>query len=329
MSCRKLSHNQTRRVERLHGERATRAGSVAIADRDPSAEKSGIVISRFGRQVDIEDPAQPGVIVRCHLRANLDTLVAGDRVAWCAEPGGAVVVAQLERSSLLRRPDAYGKARAVAANLDQILVVIAPEPTPHTNLMDRYLVAAEDAGINALIVLNKIDLLTDPTAFDTLLLPYRSIGFTVLRASAHRAGGLAELRSALNGHLTAVVGQSGVGKSSLLAALLPGESIRVGELSNSEVKGRHTTSAARLYHLPSGGDLIDSPGIREFSLSHLDPACTAMGFREFQVFLGRCRFRDCEHRDEPGCALRQAVAEGHVSTVRYRSYLQIIDDVRD
>ena len=177
--------------------------------------------------------------------------------------------------------------------------------------------------MQALILLNKTDLLTDPAALEPLLGVYRAIGYPVLHASAH-AGGLDELQAALAGHTTAFVGQSGVGKSSLISALLPHEQdIRIGELSHAVTKGRHTTTAARLYHLPAGGDLIDSPGIREFSLAHLDAARTAHGFVEFRPHLGRCRFRDCIHRNEPGCALREAVAAGTVSAARYASFLQI------
>jgi ribosome biogenesis GTPase / thiamine phosphate phosphatase len=205
-------------------------------------------------------------------------------------------------------------------------VVIAPEPPPHANLLDRYLAAAEDAGLHALILLNKTDLGAQAAALEPLLDVYRAIGYPVLRASAAQAGGIAALAAALAGHTTAFVGQSGVGKSSLIATLLPHEDIRVGELSQAVAKGRHTTTTARLYHLPAGGKLIDSPGIREFSLVHLDSARTARGFIEFRPYLGCCRFRDCEHRDEPGCALREAVDAGAVSAARYAGYLQIIGE---
>ena len=139
---------------------------------------------------------------------------------------------------------------------------------------------AEDAGIEALILLNKTDLTESAAALRTMLADYTRIGYTVLFASARQAGGLEALRAALAGHITAFVGQSGVGKSSIIAALLPDEDVRIGALSEAESKGRHTTTAARLYHLPQGGELIDSPGIREFSLAFLEPARLAAGFRE-------------------------------------------------
>jgi len=328
MAGRKLSHNQARRVSRLQERRIARslAEDEQRSRGSASAERPGLVISRFGKHVEVEDPQAPGASWRCHIRANIDSLVAGDRVAWSREDSGGVVLARLERSSALCRPDARGRLRPVAANLDRIVVVLAPEPEPHPCLLDRYLVAAEDAGIEAIVLLNKADLVEGSTALRALLAPYAEIGYELLEASARTAGGLDALRTALVGHTTAFVGQSGVGKSSLIAALLPEEVLRIGELSTALAKGRHTTTTARLYHLPQGGALIDSPGIRDFSLDFLDAARTAGGFREFRPYLGRCRFRNCLHRDEPGCALSAAVAAGRVSEARYASFLQIVGE---
>ena len=250
---------------------------------------------------------------------------ANFRGFW-ANPRAAVVGYLWQYRKLVPSPFVEGALRAAAANLDQIVIVIAPEPPPHANLLDRYLAAAEDAGLRAVILLNKTDLIGDPASLDALLEPYRAIGYSVLRASAHSMQGLAELEAALAAHTTAFTGQSGVGKSSLIAALLPREDIRIGELSHAATKGRHTTTTARLYHLPAGGDLIDSPGIREFGLGHFDARRVARGFIEFRPWIGSCRFRDCRHHDEPGCALREAVAHGAVSSQRYASYLQIIGD---
>ena len=324
MASRKLSQNQARRVVRLQQQQVARALAAEQGEGNPESERRGLVISRFGKQADVEDAQDAGALLRCHIRANVDSLVAGDTVVWRAERDGGVVLARLERTSEICRPDAQGRLRAVAANLDRLVIVLAPEPAPHPNLLDRYLVAAEDAGIEAIVVLNKADLGIDAIA--PLLAPYAQIGYTVLQASARAAHGMEGLREALAGHTTALVGQSGVGKSSLIAALLPDQPIRIGELSEAETKGRHTTTAARLYHLPQGGCLIDSPGIREFSLAFMDPPRTARGFREFHPFLGCCRFRDCMHCEEPGCALVEAVAAGTIDAARYAGYRHIIGD---
>lgn len=324
MSGRRLSQNQARRVNRLQQQRVSRA--LDGNGQEGAESRPGLVISRFGKQADIEDPAAPGTITRCHIRANIDSLVAGDRIAWRIEGDGGVVLARQDRRSAIHRPDALGRMRAVAANLDRLVVVLATEPPPHANLLDRYLAAAEDAGIEALVLLNKTDIADGGPELRTMLDSYSRIGYQVLFASARQAGGLEALREALSGHTTAFVGQSGVGKSSIIGALLPHEDLRIGALSDAESKGRHTTTAARLYHLPQGGELIDSPGIREFSLAFLEPARLAAAFREFRPFLGRCRYSDCRHGEEPGCELRAAVTQSDVDASRYRSYLQILGE---
>jgi len=238
-----------------------------------------------------------------------------------------VVVAQRERHSVLSRPDPYGKLKPIAANIDQILLVIAPFPEPHANLIDRYLVAAEVVGIEPVILLNKMDLLTaDParqTAMDELLAIYPTLGYRVLRTSI-KDSGLAELHSALRERTSVFVGQSGVGKSSLVNVLLPDADIRVGALSETTQKGTHTTTTAQLLHLNCGGTLIDSPGIREFGLWHMSKGQVEQGFREFRPLLGTCKFRDCQHEHEPGCAILDAVQSGAISATRLDSYRRIV-----
>ena len=330
MTKRRLTRQQAWRIEKIQAERARRARrreETAGEDGGLGPETEGVVIAHYGSQLDVEAAANPGSSLRCHLRANLERLVTGDRVVFRAGEPTGVVVARLPRRSLLTRPDARGVARPVAANIDQVAVVVAPEPAPHANLIDRYLVATEAMGADALLVLNKADLLGDATAaaaLAALLAPYRALGYRVIETS--RATAAETLGAALAGHTSVLVGQSGVGKTSLVNALLPGLDRRTGELSGPGRKGRHTTTTAELHHLATGGDLIDSPGIREFGLDPLPRDEVAAGFREFRPFLGHCRFRDCRHRDEPGCALLAAVAAGKISSERLASYRHIVDD---
>ena len=331
MSKRQLSRRQNWRIGKIQEERAARAAKREermldeLEGGDLGPEQHGLVIAHFGVQVDVEDG--DGQICRCHLRANLPTLVTGDRVVWRAgNQGQGVIVAQLPRTSELCRPDTRGQLKPVAANVDQIVIVFAPLPQPHANLIDRYLIAAEHAGIRPLLLLNKADLLDEDNAafIDSLLATYRQLGYPLLEVSAHDGAGMAELRAALDDRISVFVGQSGVGKSSLVNSLLPGVDLKVGALSELTGKGTHTTTTARLFHFPEGGDLIDSPGIREFGLGHVSRDDVEAGFIEFRELLGRCRFRDCRHDREPGCALLLALEEGRIQPQRLASYRHII-----
>ncbi|KHO64559.1 MULTISPECIES: small ribosomal subunit biogenesis GTPase RsgA [Pseudomonas] len=331
MSKRQLSRRQNWRIGKIQEERAARAAKREermldeLEGGDLGPEQHGLVIAHFGVQVDVEDG--DGQICRCHLRANLPTLVTGDRVVWRAgNQGQGVIVAQLPRSSELCRPDSRGQLKPVAANVDQIVIVFAPLPQPHANLIDRYLIAAEHAGIRPLLLLNKADLLDEDNAafIDSLLTTYRQLDYPLLEVSAHEGAGMDQLRAALDDRISVFVGQSGVGKSSLVNSLLPGVDLKVGALSELTGKGTHTTTTARLFHFPEGGDLIDSPGIREFGLGHVSRDDVEAGFIEFRELLGRCRFRDCRHDREPGCALLQALEEGRIQPQRLASYRHII-----
>lgn len=331
MSKRQLSRRQNWRIGKIQEERAARAAKREermldeLEGGDLGPEQHGLVIAHFGVQVDVEDG--DGQICRCHLRANLPTLVTGDRVVWRAgNQGQGVIVAQLPRSSELCRPDSRGQLKPVAANVDQIVIVFAPLPQPHANLIDRYLIAAEHAGIRPLLLLNKADLLDEDNAafIDSLLTTYRQLDYPLLEVSAHEGAGMDQLRAALDDRISVFVGQSGVGKSSLVNGLLPGVDLKVGALSELTGKGTHTTTTARLFHFPEGGDLIDSPGIREFGLGHVSRDDVEAGFIEFRELLGRCRFRDCRHDREPGCALLQALEEGRIQPQRLASYRHII-----
>lgn len=333
MAKRKLTKRQAWRINKIQQERTERASKkeadigIELEGGDLGPEQEGQIISHFGTQVLVE--ANDGEQMRCYMRANLGGLVTGDNVIWRAGAEQGVVVAKLDRRSELQRPNMYGELKAVAANIDYMVIVVAPEPHAHRNLIDRYLVAAEMSDIEPVLCLNKVDLLNDENQahFTQLISDYEAIGYPFIQASAKTENGLDDLKALLKDRISVFVGQSGVGKSSIISTLLPDEDIRVGALSEQSRKGRHTTTTATLFHFPSGGDLIDSPGIREFGLWHMEEQDILEGFKEFQPFVGMCKFRDCKHQAEPGCAIKQALEEGHISEGRFASYQQIVDSL--
>ena len=328
MANRRLTIQQKRRIQHKQHQ-TTLPGAAAVAEGNLGAEQEGIVITRFGKQADVLPPDfLPGdKPFRCHIRATINELVTGDAVIWRTGKPTGVVEATRPRNSVISRPDSRGRLRPVAANVDRIAIVLAPQPEPHPNLIDRYLVAAEDQDIRPLLLLNKVDLLKANDPIDALLATYGLLGYDILRVSAVSGVGLEELLAYFSRHTSVLVGQSGVGKSSLINLLHPPAAAQVGELSTVKAKGRHTTTSATLYRLPGGGNLVDSPGIREFGLGYLDNRAVAEGFIEFRPFLGGCRFRDCIHLKEPGCAILDAVSRNVITTQRHLSYQQIIRDL--
>lgn len=340
MSKRKLNRQQKWRIEKVQQEKAKRAEktnrNIEIKEGagELSCEQKGTVISHYGKQIDVEasEGEHSGEVFRCHVRANVDALVTGDKVVWRSSPDGVgIIEAVLPRHSLLQRPDNYGQMKPVAANIDNILIVIAPVPGPQTILIDRYLVAAETLEINPVILLNKTDLIDDSNGpeIDQLMASYAALGYETVHASATTQHGMDELLAFLKERVTVFVGQSGVGKSSLIQTLLPEESLRIGEISEANQKGKHTTTTAKLFHLSHGGDLIDSPGIREFGLWHITEDELIWGFKEFRPHLSKCRFRNCQHENEPGCGFIAAIESGHISAERAKNYRLLKSTLND
>jgi len=263
-------------------------------------------------------------------------LAVGDHVTLEPEERGSGwrITAIAPRTSVLSRREPGGRhgVRVLAANLDQVLVVFAiAKPEPHRRMIDRFLVICEANDLRPQLVLNKVDLASDPAEVERLAAPYRAAGYAVHLTSAKRGDGLETLRQELHGRITAVTGPSGVGKSSLLNALHPGLALRTQEISESVNKGRHTTVGAKLIPLPDGdeGYLVDTPGLREIGIWGLPSESLDQCFPEFRPYLGSCRFQDCRHEVEPGCAIRVAVADGTVSAERHESYCKLRGELRE
>ena len=283
------------------------------------------VVAAFGRQylARLEDGSE----MICLTRGKKSEVVCGDRVEIkltgdaSAESGAQGVIERIApRRSLLHRSDAF-REKLIAANVTQIIVVVAAEPSFSDELLARCLVAAYDQKLNVLIVLNKCDLAEAAAAARRRLIPYTAIGYRVLELSAKQD--VAQLRPFLAGHTSVLVGQSGMGKSTLINALLPDAQAATREISSALDSGKHTTPHARLYRLDETSSLIDCPGVQAFGLHHLSFGGIEQGFVEFAQYLGQCRFRDCHHVHEPGCALREAVAARKIDARRLELFQQI------
>lgn len=296
--------------------------------------QNGVVISRFGQHADIEGDDHE--IYRCNIRRSINSLVCGDKVIWRLGKEeqhkiNGIVEAVEERISMLSRPDVYDGVKPIAANISQILIVSSVLPAFNADIIDRYLVAAEQTGITPVIVLNKIDLLNEQntTEIEEHLSIYRDIGYQIIYASNETSEGIEAIKQQLNQHTSIFVGQSGVGKSTLTNSLMPELNVLTKIVSENSGLGQHTTTVARLYHFNEGGNLIDSPGIREFGLWHLTPQQVCHGFIEFQDYLGYCKFRDCKHQNDPGCALIAAGKENKIHPKRLASFQRILGSLGD
>lgn len=302
-----------------------------------SALREGVVLSGTGGQWRVH--LASGDVIVASLRGRVKhegklKLAVGDRVTLSGDgaTGGELAITGIQpRTSQLsrRNPSGARGERIVATNLDQVVVVIAMvRPEPNEAMLDRFLVIAEANDLAARIVVNKTDLADEATARSRFA-SYAGIGYTVHYTSKVTGAGLDALHDALKGRTSALSGPSGVGKSSLMNAMYPGLDLRVGEISDSVNKGRHTTVGALMHPLPDAGYVVDTPGLRELGLWGLSAAALDQCFPEFREALGSCRFADCRHLTEPGCAVRDAVAAGRIMPARYESYAKLRDEVAE
>ncbi|MBT8135510.1 MAG: ribosome small subunit-dependent GTPase A [Gammaproteobacteria bacterium] len=289
---------------------------------DPNNESisSGRVVAAHGRHAVVEDHAHNRY--HCAMKGRRLRPVCADEVRWRLEQtdvGDGVVVEILPRRTELARPDRRGRTEVIASNMSQIVVVIAPQPEPDYSLVDRYLVAAELVGVSAAVVGNKSDIAT------LNLAGFAALGYLTVTVSACQPDGLAPLMDLLSGQTSILVGQSGVGKSSLLNAMIPGLDSRTQTLSDGSGEGRHTTTASILHHLGNGGEVIDSPGVRDYAPPPVSARQLATGFIEFAEAASQCRFADCRHLAEPDCGVKAALEHGGISRRRYESYCHLVE----
>ena len=291
------------------------------------ARKPGLVVASHGRQVMVETP--DGERVLCQTRGKKSELVVGDHVLWMTTGDSGVIDSLVERRNLLYRQDEW-RTKSFAANLDQLLVLVAAEPVFSESQLTRALIAAAEARIPTLIGLNKTDL-PGITAARERLAPYLAMGVQVveLALKTEPEASRATLMPLLTGRTTLVLGPSGMGKSTLINLLVPQAAAQVGEISQALNTGRHTTTSTRWYWLDAerSGALIDSPGFQEFGLRQVTPEQLASLMPDYAAVMGECRFHNCSHLHEPGCGVREAAARGEISPTRQRIYGELFEEL--
>ena len=317
-----LTRRQKWRIEKVQSEKISRANNASIkaeSNIENSAEElQGLVITRYGQRQLVE--SNNGDLFQATGRQNIGLSVAGDRVLFQKVEGDeGVVTAIYPRKTELKRQD-----RLIAANIDQLWLVVAIEPHYQFELIDRYLIMAENSNLPINIIVNKIELSNNDNQLSNDFSHYIDLGYDVHFLSVKNKTNLEKLKKSLVDRSHIFLGQSGVGKSSLINSLIPDLDLRVNEISTKSKLGKHTTTNTTIHHIPSGGDLIDSPGIREFQLDDLTEKQIVNGFREFKSLIGKCRFRNCQHINEPNCAIKKAIESGNINSSRYESYLNIL-----
>lgn len=281
----------------------------------------GLVIARYKRHALVE--STPDKRHLCQFQSRTLNPVVGDQVSWLKDGKDTGTIRLINtRSTELRRINSKGRPETVAANLTQLVIVIAETPAPDWFLLDRYLAAAELEHLRATIIFNKLDLTeTIPPTFYT----YEKLGYPVSAVSAHKGTGLSAFSESMIGERNVVIGQSGVGKSSLINVLMGDNIQKVGQLSDKSNLGRHTTTTATLHRLSNGSELIDSPGVRDYAPYIGDTQKIQQGFRELLALSQDCRFSDCNHLAEPDCAIKAALVDGRITSKRYKSYKQLFE----
>lgn len=311
----RLNKHQQRRI------RAQKAEKLA----DANAENSALIIAHMGSQIIAQ---QHGCLIPCSWRRQSADIAINDRVLIAQNPdGSAAVEAIYPRSNVLYKWQGR-KAKAIAANLDRLLIVIAVEPDWQAPLVDRYLIAAREAGIEPALLINKTDLLdeTAAAALESRLAPYRALDIPLFKASIHSGCGMDAIDSWLQGKQTILCGQSGVGKSSLIRRLVPDADIWVQNISAATGLGKHTTTNLRLYPITANTAIIDTPGVRGFAITHLSKSTILAGFPDITPHAEHCRFNDCRHQNEPDCGVRAALVQGKIYPERWQSLQQLLTE---
>ncbi len=338
MAKRKLSKQQQRRIT------STQKTKIEdVLQLDESSSRVARVISHHGRELfaeveSIDDISKEKKYekLKCKIRQNLGEIACGDFVIVqqalnATGESQNVVVAVKDRINLLKKIGFAGAIKPVAANIGQVVIVTSIKPKPNPYLIDRYLASTENMPAKALIVINKIELMDHETKHlvDDIIHLYTGIGYKVIATSMKQEIGLEELSAALSNTTSILVGLSGVGKSSIVKNILPKEEIKIGVTSKTTGEGKHTTTVSALYHLKCNGIIIDSPGVRDFTPTSTSIDEITNGFIDVRKFSGACKFSNCSHHHEPGCAMKQAVADGKVSEQRFKNYLRMLQEFNE
>lgn len=315
MSKKKLTKQQQRRISSNQQQK--------LNQKNPE-QRQGIIISRFSNTALVECELT-NKLYPCDIRKNIGTPVCGDNIAWeliTAEQG--VITTILPRKSVLSRTLKSGIEKPLAANVDQVIITLAVLPTLSTYLLDSYLVACEALDLMPIILLNKCDLLSNQDEYDDIIKTYTEMDYHFLKVSAKKSETLNDLFSILSDKTSVFVGQSGVGKSTLINQIIPDAEIKTRAISEQTALGTHSTTTSRLYRLQHNSILIDSPGVREFGLSHMPAEKIFYCFKELRPLIGQCKYRNCTHSKELDCALLNAAKTGKIAEHRLEHYHKIM-----